>query len=79
MPDDGQERVRRTAAEEPEVAGRDLPAVDVVVADHAQERLLGRAQPGVRHPVAEHAADDRQQVQVAVVDRVPLAGPSGTA
>jgi hypothetical protein len=61
--------VGRTTAQEPEIACRDLPAVDVVVAGAPEQGLLHGAQAGVRHPVAEQAPHDRQQVQVAVMQR----------
>ena len=67
--DDGRERLRGAAAQEPEVAARDLPAVDVAVPVQAQQARLGGSQPGVAQPVAEHPADDRQEVEVAGMDR----------
>ena len=65
---------RRPAAQELEVAARDLPALDVAVAVHAEQLGLDGPQARIGHPVAEHAPDDRQQVEVAGVDR---RGPAG--
>ena len=74
--DDRGERFGRAAAQETEVAPRDLGPIDVAVADHAQQTRFDRPQPGVLEPVAEEPADDRQQVQVAAVER---GGPAGHA
>jgi hypothetical protein len=64
---DGRKRLGRSAAEEAEVAPRDLPAVDVVMSDDAEQRPFDGRQAGVVHPVAEQPAHDRQEVEVAGV------------
>ena len=46
--DDVDEAGGAAAADEVEVAARDLPALDVPVPAHPEEVLLGRPQPGVR-------------------------------
>ena len=74
--DDRGKRFGRPAAQETEVAPGDLRPVDVTVADHPQQTRFDRPQPRVLEPVAEEAPDDRQQVQVAAVDR---RGPAGHA
>ena len=62
------------AAQEPEIATGDLPAVDIVVPDDAEQHPLDGPEAGVVHPVTEQPAHDRQQVEVAVVCR---GGPAG--
>lgn len=69
VPHDRAQDVSRPATQEAEVAGGDLPAVHVVVPGHPEQDRLDRLQPGVDHPVAEHPADDREEIQVAVVRR----------
>ena len=76
--DDVDERLGRAAAQEAEVAARDLPAVDVAVAVQAEQPGLGRPQPGVGQPVAEQPPDDRQQVEVAGDGPAPRGAPSGS-
>jgi hypothetical protein len=56
---DRDEWQRRAATQEVEVASRDLPPVDVLVALDPEQRLLDRSQPGVEHSVPEHPPDER--------------------
>jgi hypothetical protein len=53
MADDGRQGLSGPAAEEAEVPARDLPAVDVVVADETEQCPFDRRQASVVHPVAE--------------------------
>ena len=63
------ERLRRPAAQELVIATGDLPALDVADPMQAEELGLRGPQARVGHPVAEQAPDDRQQVEVAGMDR----------
>ena len=66
--------VDRPAAQDVEVDGRDLPALDVPDPRDPEQLALDRPQPGVLHPVAEHAPHERQQVEVAGVGGRGAAG-----
>ncbi len=57
-----------------EVDRRDLPALDVAHARDTEQLAFDGAQAGVLHAMPEHAAHERQQVEVAGVDRRRLAG-----
>ena len=72
--DDVDQWPRLAEAQEVEVARRDLPAGDVAVAAQPEELRLHRREARVGHPVAEHAPDERQQVQVAGMQRRVRAG-----
>ena len=69
----------RPAPQHVEVDRRDLPALDVADARDAQQLALDGPQPRVVHPVLEHAPHERQQVEVAGVDRAPRDPRAGTA
>ena len=56
--DDRRQRLRRAAAQEPEVPARDLPPVDVVVALHPEQHPLDRPEPRIVHAVAEEPPDE---------------------
>ena len=77
--DDVGERAAGPPRRNAEVAAGDLPAVDVAVrgASRAGRASAVRSRASV-HPVAEQPADDRQQVQVAGVDRRRATGPAGS-
>src|SRR5204863_3780377 len=62
------------APQEIEIEPRDLPAVDVLVADRSEELGLDRSQPRVGHPMAKDAAHERQQVEMAGERRRRQAG-----
>ena len=70
---DARERVDRPASQHVEVDRRDLPALDIADPADAQQLALDGAQPRVLHPVLEHPAHERQQVEVPGVGR---RGPS---
>src|SRR6185503_3898331 len=55
--------------EEIEIATRDLPALDVLVALDAEQLGLDRLQASIRHPMPKDASDERQRVEVAGVSR----------
>jgi hypothetical protein len=66
---DVDERSRVAVPQEREVPLRDLPAGHVGVAADAEQRRFHGRQSGIDHPVAEQPADQRQQVEVAGVER----------
>jgi hypothetical protein len=74
VPDHVEQRRRFPEPEELEVPRRDLPATDVRVPAQAKEHRFDGPESGVRHPVPEDATDERQQVQMARMDRRALAG-----
>jgi hypothetical protein len=57
-----------------EVARRDLPASYVAMPSQAQELRLDGGQARVRHPMLEDAPDDREEIQMAIVERRIRAG-----
>jgi hypothetical protein len=67
--DDFEERGRLAGPKELEIAARDLPAGDIGVAVEPEQDRLHRREPRVWHPVLEDPSDDRQQVEVAGVER----------
>ena len=67
--DDRRERLGRATTQEPEVAAGDLPALDVAVAVHPEQSRLHGSQPCVLEAMAEQPTDDREQVEMAGVDR----------
>lgn len=69
VPDDVAKRAGLAPAQEVEVARGNLPAGDVAMAAEAQELGLDGCQARIRHAVAKDAPHDRQQVEVALVDR----------
>ena len=69
VPNDVRERPGLAEAQVVEVARRDLPARDVRVASDAEQLRLDGGEARIGHPVPEDAAHDRQQVQVARVER----------
>ncbi len=77
--DHGRQGSRRPAAQEAEVApGISQPSTSSCRST-PEQRLFDRPQPRIVHPVPEQPADDRQQVEVTVVDRCrapcqPVAG-----
>ena len=79
VPHDLDERLGRAATQESEIPAGDLPALDVAVPLQPQQPGLGRPQAGVVEPVSEEPSDDRQQVEMAGMDRRARAGPSGSA
>jgi hypothetical protein len=72
--DDLHQAVDRAGSEELEIPARYLPAIHVRRAVQAQDRSFDGAQPGIRHPVAEHPSHERQQVKVPCVERRSAAG-----
>jgi hypothetical protein len=69
VPDDVDQPARFTVAQEREVALRDLPAGNVGVPTHAQERRLDRREAGIDHSMPEQSPNDRQQIEVARMGR----------
>ncbi len=61
------ERSDGPAPQEPEIARRDLPAIDIPMALHPEQARLGGAQASVVEAVAEQPAHDRQEIEVAAV------------
>jgi hypothetical protein len=70
------ERPRLAESQVVEVPAGDLPAWNVAVAPQPEQLGLDGAQPSICHSVAEHTPDERQQVQVAGVQRRVGAGHS---
>ena len=69
VPDDVDERPRLAPAQVVQIARRDLPAGDVTVAPEPEQLGLDRGEPRVGHAVAKHAPHDRQEIEVALVQR----------
>ena len=63
--DDVDEGLWRRAAQDVEVARRDLPTLDVTDPANPEQHRLDRPKAGVRQPVSEYATDERQEVEVA--------------
>ena len=74
VPNDFQQRGRLAEPQELEVPRRDLPAADVGMPTQPEEHRLHRPEAGIGHPVPEHPAHERQQVEVTGMDRRTLAG-----
>ena len=76
VPNHVDERPRLTPAEVVEIPARDLPASNVCSPVQPEELGLDRSQPRIAHPVAEHTADEGQQVEMPRVERrVPAGHP----
>ena len=58
-----------TPTQEVEVATGDLPALDIADPLQPEQLGLGGPQPCVRHPMTEDPPDDREEVEVTIVDR----------
>jgi hypothetical protein len=56
-------------AEVIEISAGNLPARDVRAASKAEQLRFDRRQPRIRHPVAEDTPDQRQEIEVASVQR----------
>ena len=67
--DDVHERAGFAEPQEVQVPRRDLPAGHVPMPAEAEQLGLHRGEPGVGHPVLEHASHERQEIEVAVVER----------
>ena len=68
------EAFRRPATEKLEVAAGDLPAFHVSDSVEAKELRFSRPEAGVGHSMPEQPAHDREQIQVATVERGGAAG-----
>ena len=65
VPDDVEEGIGRSTAEEVEESPGDLPAIDVAVADASENLGLDGSKARIRHPMAEDAPDEGQEIEVA--------------
>jgi hypothetical protein len=64
VPDDVEQGIGRSTAEEVEEPPGDLPAIDVAVADASENLGLDGSKARVGHPMAEDAPDEGQQIEV---------------
>ena len=74
VPDDLDEVRSGATPQEPEVAARDLPALDIADPAQAEQFRLRGAETGIRHAMPEEPPDDRQEIEVARMYRWRMPG-----